>query len=107
MTGRRPEVIRWVEAADGVLSEGAMRAKLEALGYSVTRWTYPPGTSFGTHAHEVDKVDGVLSGRFEITLFGEALVLGPGDAVRVPRGAAHSARVVGDEPVVSLDAIRR
>lgn len=103
----RPEVLRWDEARDGKLGERAMREKLEALGYSVTRWTYPPGTFFDTHTHAVDKIDGVLTGRFEITLFGQAVILGPGDAVHVPRGAAHSAKVIGDEAVVSLDAIRQ
>lgn len=101
------ELLRWDEASDGPISEEAMRAKLEALGYVVSRWTYPPGTFFDTHTHDVDKIDGVLSGRFEITMHGQSVVLGPGDAIRVPRGAAHSARVIGGEPVVSLDAVRR
>lgn len=101
------EVLRWDASKDGPMSERAMRAKLEALGYVVTRWTYPPGTFFDMHTHDVDKIDGVLSGRFEITMFGQSVVLGPGDAIRVPRGAAHSARVIGAEPVVSLDAVRR
>src|SRR5215213_621754 len=100
-------VLRWDEAVDGRVSETAMRTKLEALGYEVTRWTYPPGTFFDTHTHDVDKIDGVLRGRFRITLLGRSVVLGPGDLVRVPRGAAHSAEVLGDESVVSLDAVRR
>ncbi len=54
----------------------------------------------------MDKIDAVLSGRFRLTLEGEAVVLEPGDSIEVPRGAVHSAEVVGDEPVVSLDAIR-
>jgi quercetin dioxygenase-like cupin family protein len=104
------EVLKWNEADDGPLSESSMRTKLERLGYTVTRWTYPPGTAFGTHTHDVDKIDGVLSGRFAVTLRGLRVVrhvLGPGDAVRVPRGAPHEAEVVGDESVVSLDAARR
>jgi quercetin dioxygenase-like cupin family protein len=32
-------------------------------------------------------------------------VLGPGDWVHVRKGVRHSASVVGDEPVVSLDAL--
>ncbi len=33
-------------------------------------------------------------------------VLLAGDCLAVPAGTAHSAEVVGDEPVVSLDAVR-
>ena len=47
----------------------------------------------------------VLAGQFRITMGGKSVVLGPGDAVEVPRGAEHSAEVIGDETVVSLDAV--
>ncbi|HHB12249.1 MAG TPA: cupin domain-containing protein [Chromatiales bacterium] len=97
----------WDEAADGPLSESAMRRKLEALGYSVTRYVYPPGTYFPDHTHAVDKIDGVLAGRFRMTLHGETVVLEAGDMLYVPAGAVHSAEVVGPEPVVSLDAVKR
>jgi len=102
------EVERWDEARDGPLSEASLRRKLEARGYRVTRYVYPPGTVFPDHTHEVDKIDGVLSGRFRLTLpEGEgSVVLEAGDAVAVPRGTVHSAEVVGVEPVVSLDATR-
>lgn len=33
-------------------------------------------------------------------------ILEEGDCVAVPRGTMHSAEVVGDEPVVSLDATK-
>ena len=71
------------------------------------RWVYSPGTVFETHTHDVDKLDGVLAGRFALTMFGRTIVLEAGDALRVPRGAAHRAEVIGDEPVVSLDGIAR
>lgn len=103
---RTVELLRWDEVVDGPLGEEAMRRKLEALGYRASRWVYSPGTVFDTHTHDVDKIDGVLSGRFKLTMFGEDVILGPGDAIRVPRGAAHRAEVVGSEPVVSLDAVR-
>ena len=82
------------------------RARLEALGYRVTRYVYPAGTRFPPHSHDVDKTDGVLSGRFRMTLGEESLVLGAGDMLEVPAHARHSAEVVGDDPVVSLDAVR-
>ncbi len=99
-------VERWNPEEDGPLSEEALSRKLRARGYRVSRYTYPPGTFFDTHTHAVDKIDAVLSGRFRIVLEGAEVILEAGDAVEVPRGARHSAEVVGDEPVVSLDAVR-
>jgi quercetin dioxygenase-like cupin family protein len=97
---------RWDPPADGEFSEKALRRKLEAQGYAVSRYVYPPGTHFPEHTHGVDKIDAVVSGRFELTLNGERAVLGPGDWVAVPRGVPHTATVIGDEPVVSLDAVK-
>jgi quercetin dioxygenase-like cupin family protein len=92
--------------SDGVLSEANVRAKMAALGYSVTRYVYPPGTSFPPHRHEVDKLDAVLSGRFRLVVEGAEVALGAGDLLFVPRGILHSAEVVGSVPVVSLDGVR-
>ena len=39
-------VHRWNTPVDGMFSEGALRAKLESLGYRVARYVYPPGTVF-------------------------------------------------------------
>lgn len=99
-------VEHWDEGADGPLSEAKLRAKLEARGYVVTRYTYPPGTYFPEHTHQVDKIDAVLSGYFRMTLGGRAVVLQAGDCMAVPAGAVHSAEVVGVEAVISLDAVR-
>jgi quercetin dioxygenase-like cupin family protein len=96
----------WDEKKDGPLSEKALRLRLERLGYNVTRYVYAPGTFFPQHDHEVDKIDAVLSGRFCITIGGSQIILKPGDSIAVPRGTSHSAEVIGDEPVVSLDATR-
>jgi quercetin dioxygenase-like cupin family protein len=99
-------VERWDPQRDGPLEEAALREKLEARGYRVSRYVYPPGMRFGDHAHPVDKIDAVLSGRFRMTTPEGEVVLEAGDALAVPRGTVHSAEVVGDVPVVSLDATR-
>jgi quercetin dioxygenase-like cupin family protein len=98
---------RWNSALDGAFSERALRAKLEALGYQVARYVYPPGTVFPDHAHGVDKIDAVVSGRFRLIIGGHVALLGPGEWVDVPRGVMHNATVMGDEPVVSFDAIKK
>jgi quercetin dioxygenase-like cupin family protein len=99
-------VQRWDCDLDGTLSEAGLRRKLEKLGYTVTRYVYPPGTRFPDHAHEVEKIDAVLSGRFRITMGADSVILGPGDTVAVPRGIVHSAEVVGEQAVVNLDAMK-
>jgi quercetin dioxygenase-like cupin family protein len=100
-------VRRWNPSVDGPLTEAALRAKLESMGYHVARCVYDPGTVFPDHTHGVDKIDAVVSGRFRLVVSGHLAVLGPGDWVAVARGSVHSAAVVGDEPVVSLDAVKR
>jgi quercetin dioxygenase-like cupin family protein len=54
----------------------------------------------------VDKIDAVLSGRFRLVVRGHMKVLGPGQWIEIPRGTIHNAAVIGDEPVVSLDAVK-
>jgi quercetin dioxygenase-like cupin family protein len=98
-------VEHWEEERDGALSEANMRRKLQDRGYAVSRYVYPPGTCFPDHRHDVDKIDGVLAGRFRMRMHGATVVLEPGDLLAVPRGAVHSAEVVGNESVVSLDAV--
>jgi quercetin dioxygenase-like cupin family protein len=99
-------VQRWNPQSDGELTERGLRKKLEAQGYSVSRYVYSPGTHFPEHTHGVDKIDAVVSGQFELIVAGQRAVLGPGDSIAVPRGVRHTATVVGDEPVVSLDAVK-
>jgi quercetin dioxygenase-like cupin family protein len=98
------ELERW--QGDHPPTEGELRAKLESKGYLVSRYVYPPATHFPDHEHPIDKIDAVLSGRFRMVLNGQEVVLGPGDSLEVPRGTVHSAEVLGEEPVVSLDATR-
>jgi len=100
------EVMHWNAEANGELSAETMRRKMEALGCTVSRYTYPPGTFFPPHTHDVDKIDGVLSGKFKMTMLGESVILEAGDMLAVPKGAVHSAEVVGSESVISLDGIR-
>lgn len=92
---------------DGEFSETALRGKLESLGYRVARYVYASGTVFPDHKHDIDKIDAVVAGRFRLIIGGHVAVLGPGEWVDVPGGVMHSAAVIGDEPVISLDAVKK
>ncbi len=100
------QIEHWDYHQQGELSESSLRALLEGRGYRVQKYVYPPGTYFPDHVHDVDKIDAVLAGRFEINLSGESVVLEAGDMVAVPKGTVHSATVVENESVISLDAVR-
>ena len=99
-------VEHWNPKHDGAFSESAMTQKLRRRGYRVTRYVYPPGTTFPYHTHDADKIDAVVSGHFRMSMQGEVVILGAGDCLAVARGVGHSAEVVGTEPVVSLDAVK-
>ena len=90
----------------GKLSESNMRKRLEDEGFRVVTYTYSPGTYFSEHSHTVDKKDTVLSGKFKMTALGKKFILGPGDMLLVPAGTIHTAEVIGDDPVISLDATK-
>jgi mannose-6-phosphate isomerase-like protein (cupin superfamily) len=100
------KVEHWNEKEDGPLSESALRQKLEHRGYHVTRYIYSPGTVFPDHKHTVDKIDAVLSGKFQMSMGGKSVILEAGDCLSVPAGTIHSAEVVGNEAVVSLDSTK-
>jgi quercetin dioxygenase-like cupin family protein len=100
------KIEHWNESADGRFSEAALRRKLERLGYEISRYVYSPGTYFPDHSHGIDKMDAVVSGQFRMAVEGKELILKSGDVLTVPRGTVHSAQVIGDEPVVSLDGTK-
>ena len=100
------KVHKWNAETDGPLSETGLINKLEKMGYRCTRYTYPRGTYFPDHSHSDDKIDAVLKGEFKISMSGKSVLLNAGDYVFVPKGEVHSAEVVGNESVVSIDAIK-
>jgi quercetin dioxygenase-like cupin family protein len=100
------KLVHW-DPAWGPLNEQAMRQRLMAEGFSVSRYDYPPGTCFASHTHAVHKKDVVLRGRLRISWEGGSAILEAGDTIEIPAGVAHSAEVVGDTAVASLDATRR
>ena len=100
------KIHHWDPDTDGPLSVESVCKKLEDMGYTCTCYTYAPGTVFPEHAHNVDKIDVVLKGRFMIHMNGENSILRSGDFIFIPKGTLHRAAVTGDEDVVSIDAER-
>jgi quercetin dioxygenase-like cupin family protein len=83
-----------------------LRSKLEAEGYQVSVHLLAPGTLFGEHCLSEGRIEAVFSGRLRLVIAGRTHELGPGDWLEMPAGAVIVAEVVGDEPVLGMDAVR-
>ena len=100
------QIESWDVGADGELNAENMKQKLKRQGYHCTMYTFSPGTDFPDHTHPISKKDSIISGRFEFTMYGETVVLKPGEMVVVPKDTVHNARVIGNEKVIFFDATK-
>ncbi|CAH8459402.1 unnamed protein product [Schistosoma rodhaini] len=100
-------VHHWNESVDGQLTLENMLKKLKSEGCSCIKYKFTPGTNFPEHTHDEDKLDCIVSGQLSFSMYGKEIILGPGDRLEVPRNIPHSARVVGKNPLVFVDATRR
>ncbi|VDO76026.1 unnamed protein product [Schistosoma margrebowiei] len=105
-------VHRWDESIDGQLTLENMLKKLKSEVSSIILYNnlvpkFIPGTNFPEHTHNEDKLDCIVSGQLSFTMYGKEIILGPGDRLEVPRNIPHSARVVGKDPLVFVDATRK
>jgi quercetin dioxygenase-like cupin family protein len=98
---------RWDPRRDGPVTEAALRQKVEAYGYQVSKFAWPAGTVVAAQAQDRERVDAVVAGILKITLDGESAILTAGDMVYVPRGAVRRVEVVGSFPAHCLDAVYR
>ncbi|MBF0381309.1 MAG: cupin domain-containing protein [Magnetococcales bacterium] len=85
-------------------SEEEMIHNMRDRGFIPYRYTFSPGTYFPPHTHDHDKIAAVVSGEFRIIIGDESVILKAGDGMIVTEGVLHSAEVVGDQSVVSIDA---
>ncbi|GFR97291.1 nicotinic acetylcholine receptor subunit alpha 8 [Elysia marginata] len=99
-------LIKWDENTDGKLCDANMAKKLQIMGYHSIKYTFPPGTDFPDHAHNVTKMDAITSGQFFISMHGQNRVLQPGDIVEVPRQVVHNAHVIGSDSVTFFDSTK-
>lgn len=87
----------------GLPNPAMQRYILASEGCMVFQWSDPPGSIYPAHKHDTDQTHWVVSGSLELDIerFG-TFVLNAGDRDFLPAGTYHTARVVGNEPVVYL-----
>lgn len=90
-----PDIIRWMDTAYRLL----LPAAAAGGALSVTESETAPNAGPPRHIHDrEDEAFVVLAGEVEFWIEGASRRHGPGEAVFVPRGAAHTFCVRGDRP---------
>ncbi|VDM35924.1 unnamed protein product [Hydatigera taeniaeformis] len=68
--------------------------------------SFSAGNVFGAHTHDVDKMDVVVDGELEFSMYGKSIILKAGDALEVPKDVPHSAKVRGNKALEFFDATK-
>ncbi|CAI9728186.1 Hypothetical predicted protein [Octopus vulgaris] len=97
-------VEKWDPNADGELNEVNLRKKLKKKGCNCLTYEYPPGTVFCDHTYGHSKKDAILTGQYEVFMYGQKAVLQPGDMIDIPANTIHNTAVVGNKFVQFFDA---
>jgi quercetin dioxygenase-like cupin family protein len=85
-----------------------LRLTMTGQGYDVFQWCDQPGAEYGSHRHDEDQSHWIISGTLELTVQGVGtFVLEPGDRDFMPAGTYHTARVLGEDPVMYLIGAKR
>ena len=97
---------RWDPESEGQFSAEGLLQKLAVWGYEAQPRTLKPGEYHPDRRIQVDMVDAIVQGKLRITLEGESRTLTPGDCLFLPKGVVTSIEVLGDRPVVCLEALQ-
>ncbi|MFN8635402.1 MAG: cupin domain-containing protein [Chloroflexota bacterium] len=92
-----------IHEGEGTILRRLFFREQSRLGIKFDVWELPPGATEGSHTHEgeraLEEIYYVLQGRGVVTVEGEEVAVGPGDAVLVPPGVDHGLVNAGTEPL--------
>ena len=84
----------------------SIKHALRGEGYNLYVYSYPGGMCFPRHSHNHDTIHVVLSGTVKIVIDGTEHILKLGERFAIAAGTVHSAEVLGDIPLICIDATR-
>lgn len=79
-----------------------VRSDWAAEGFDFGVFRDPPGQEWNDFVHRTDEYVVVAEGRLSVEVDGVQKEVGPGDLVRIPRGALHSLKTLSPEGSVWL-----
>jgi quercetin dioxygenase-like cupin family protein len=95
----------WPDVPVEPVLPGVTRQRLDTQHMTVVRYQYEPDTFFPAHTHPEEQVVLVLCGEIEFTVADLRVCAAAGNVVVIPPYAVHSARVVGDSPVETVNVL--
>ena len=98
-------MLDWSAVPSEEVYPGVTRQTIHGARSTVVRYVYQPGAVFPEHAHPAEQTTVVLSGRITFFAEGRAIPLAAGQALTVPPGQPHGARVEGNEVVESINVL--
>lgn len=97
--------VNWAEVETEEVYPGITRQVVHGERQTMVRYVYAPGSTFPEHQHPQEQITAVLSGQIEFVIAGQRQTFGPGDLGVIPGDTPHSARVIGDETVETLNSL--
>jgi quercetin dioxygenase-like cupin family protein len=97
--------IDWANSSGEEVYPGISRQILQGEHQTLVRYVYAPGSRFPLHSHRQEQITAVISGEIEFTVGGETIKLQVGQAAVIPANMPHGARVIGESPVETLNAL--
>ena len=84
----------------------SIKHELRQEGYNIYVYSYPGGMCFPRHSHNHDTIHIVLSGTVKIVIDGTEYFPKMGERFSISAGTVHSAEVLGETPLICIDATR-
>ena len=97
--------IAWESIPATEVYPGITRQVVNGARQTMVRYVYQPGSVFPIHDHPEEQITVVVSGEIEFTVAGETITLSAGQTAVIPAGIPHGARVVGNQPVETFNAL--
>jgi quercetin dioxygenase-like cupin family protein len=109
LSTRPADPIAWSTAWSDLQVEdvypGITRQVVNGQRQTMVRYGYEPGSVFPVHSHAQEQITVVISGTIAFTIAGQEQILEAGQVAVIPGGVEHGARVMGNEPVETFNAL--
>ena len=103
---QRLVIHHWDTLKDGELTlENMLRIiKGHHDGVMTNVYTFEPPVEFDTHMHPFPRFEALVTGQYEINIYGETALMEAGDIIMIPVGVYHNGTFVGTEPCLFIDS---